>query len=234
LRFANSISGRRALSVAETLKAAVLERYDQGVAASGGEVPAVLHGHGFAGRDGYQLAQWLVLPNVGFRYSKGTLHGAAIMLPAGTDDAVIERVRAAVWRITELVVPGRRSIGVRPFQGEREPLAATPSRWQGPSRLWVSALPVVHERRIRGLPSFKDVAAWCRHAGVPEPLHARISPVPLVAGGLSLHPLEVFRDREGSRRPYSYVEVVFEEPVEGPIVLGRARQYGMGLMAPMD
>jgi CRISPR-associated protein Csb2 len=44
----------------------------------------------------------------------------------------------------------------------------------------------------------------------------------------------VFRDREGSRRPYSYVEVVFEEPVEGPIVLGRARQYGMGLMAPMD
>jgi CRISPR-associated protein Csb2 len=234
LRFARPVSGRRALSLAETLKRAVLERYDRDVAGTGGDVPAVLHGHGFDGRDGYQLAQWLVLPNVGFRYSTGRLHGAAVMLPAGTDAVIVESVRAALWRITELVVPGLRPIGVRPFQGERTPMAATPGRWQGPARRWISALPVVYERRQRGAPSLDDVSTWCRHAGVPEPLSVRLSPTPLVAGGLTLHPSEVFRDRPGSRRPYSHLEIVFAEPVTGPIVLGRARQFGMGLMAPME
>lgn len=229
LRFEESLPGRAALRVTEILKQAVLDLYQRHVAAA---VPAVLHGHGLQGR-GYQLAQWLALPEVGYPYARGRLHGAAVMLPQGVDPEVVEGVRHAAWRLRELVVPGLRPVRVSVHGGEARPWSANPDRWRGPARRWVAALPVVHERRRRGGPTLDDVATWCEHAGFPRPVWARSSPVPLLEGSPGLRPGEVFRDREGVRRPYSYLELAFAEPVSGPVVLGRARQYGMGLMAPV-
>ncbi len=231
LRFEESLPGRAALRTAEALKAAVLDLYQRYVAGTG-EVPALLHGHGLEGR-GYQLAQWLTLPEVGHAYARGRLHGAAIMLPRGVEREVVEGVRHAVWRLRELAISGTRSVRVFAHTGEARPWAANPDRWRRPARRWVAALPVVHERRRRHGPTLEDVAAWCEHAGFPRPVWARCSPVPLLPGSPRLRPEEVFRAREGTRRPYSYLEVVFATPVAGPMVLGRARQYGMGLMAPV-
>jgi CRISPR-associated protein Csb2 len=40
--------------------------------------------------------------------------------------------------------------------------------------------------------------------------------------------------RVGSeRRPYSHLYLEFAEALEGPIVLGRSRQFGFGLMCPL-
>ncbi|HZU15054.1 MAG TPA: type I-U CRISPR-associated protein Csb2 [Candidatus Dormibacteraeota bacterium] len=231
LRFEESLPGRAALRTAEALKAAVLDLYQRHVAGAG-EVPALLHGHGLEGR-GYQLAQWLTLPEVGHAYARGRLHGAAIMLPAGIEPGVVEGVRHAAWRLRELAVPGLRPVRVALHGGEARPWAANPNRWRRRARRWVAALPVVHERRRRGGPTLDDLAAWCEHAGFPRPVWARSSPVPLLEGSPALRPSEVFRDRVGVRRPYSYLELAFAEPVAGPVVLGRARQYGMGLMAPV-
>ena len=44
-----------------------------------GEPPAVLHGHGFS-TSGYELAHFLALPDVGYRRSRGRLHGLALWL----------------------------------------------------------------------------------------------------------------------------------------------------------
>jgi CRISPR-associated protein Csb2 len=231
LRFEESLPGRAALRTAEALKAAVLDLYQRHVAGAG-EVPAPLHGHGLEGR-GYQLAQWLTLPEVGHAYARGRLHGAAIMLPAGIEPGVVEGVRHAAWRLRELAVPGLRPVRVALHGGEARPWSANPNRWRRRARRWVAALPVVHERRRRGGPTLDDLAAWCEHAGFPRPVWARSSPVPLLEGSPALRPSEVFRDRVGVRRPYSYLELAFAEPVAGPVVLGRARQYGMGLMAPV-
>jgi CRISPR-associated protein Csb2 len=94
-------------------------------------------------------------------------------------------------------------------------------------------LPVVHERRRRHGATEEDVALWCLHAGFPAPASARTSQVPLLPGALALSPPEVFRDRTGTRRPYSHLEIEFDNPVAGPMVLGRARQFGLGLMVPL-
>jgi CRISPR-associated protein Csb2 len=235
LRFDRAVPGRAALRVTEKLKAAVLDRYQRDVAERPGDVPRVLHGHGFDGESGYQLAQWIVLPDVGHDHAGGRLHGAAIMLPAGTEPTVVMGVRLAVRRLGQLEgVPGLEPVGIRLDGGEDRPKAANPNTWRHPSRRWASALPVVHERRMRHGPDFEEVARWCEHAGVPRPVQARISPLPLIPGGIVLSPHEVHRERPETRRPYSHLELIFDRPVSGPMVLGRARQFGMGLMKPVD
>ncbi len=232
LRFDPPVSGRRLLAVAEALRGAVLERYTRDVAGDPEGVPSVLHGHGVEGR-GYHHAYFLALPDVGHRHARGRLHGAAVVLPPSTAADVVEGVRTALWRVTHLAKRGAFETRLRPHGGEAQPAAARPSRWTGPSRRWVSATPVVHERFRRGGPTLDDVEGWCEHAGVAaRPVRFRASRVALVEGALLLHPSEVYRDGR-ERRPYSHLEVVFEEAVHGPLVLGGARQFGFGLMLPV-
>ncbi|MCZ7537434.1 MAG: type I-U CRISPR-associated protein Csb2 [Acidimicrobiia bacterium] len=114
------------------------------------------------------------------------------------------------------------------------PSRPPPQRWLGPTRHWVSATPVVHERFLRKGPDLNEITRWCEHAGVAaRPVSFRIARPPLLDGAISLHPSEVVREGR-ERRPYSHLEVLFEEPVLGPVVLGAARQFGFGLMFPVD
>ena len=229
LRFEGAVSGRRLRSVTETLRAAVLDKYEEH---DPGQVPNVLHGHGFEG-SGFHHAYFLGLPDVGHPHARGRLHGAAIVLPADTPAPIIEGVRAAAWRITVLARAGSLIARVRPHGGESTPAAATPQRWKGPARRWISATPVVHERFRVGGPDLVEVQRWCDHADVrARVVSARSSRVPLLDGALSLHPTEVYRQAR-EHMPYSHLEIEFDEPVRGPLVVGRARQFGFGLMYPM-
>jgi CRISPR-associated protein Csb2 len=233
VRFAQRVNGRRLLAVTEALRLAVLEHYTREVAGGPEGVPSVLSGHGFQG-SGYQHAHFVALPEVGFRHARGYLHGAAVVLPPRTPPVVVEGVRSCLWRVQVLARPGVFETRVRPYAGEPRPLAAVPSRWLGPSRRWVSATPVVHERFRRRGSSPEEVARWCHHAGVAASLlSCRVSSVPIGEGALSLSPSEVHREGKECR-PYSHLEVAFDRPVAGPLILGGARQFGFGLMYPSD
>lgn len=229
LRFPQSAPGRLSRFVAEALKAAVLSLYDEHV----GEPPGVLHGHGFDDQVGYQIALWAALADVGHSRARGSLHGAVVVLPEDTPPAVVEGVRTALWHLRELRLKGGRPIAVAPYAGERQPWAAMPGRWKGPARRWVSVTPVVHERRTRSQPGFEEVKRWCEHAGFPPPAAFRLSPEPLLPGGLHLGPYEIYGSGS-SHRSFSYLELVFDEALGGPMVLGRARQFGIGMMAPLE
>lgn len=229
LRLSSPIPGRFVLRVTESLKAAVLKLYETHVA----DVPKELHGHGFDGQTGYQLVHWLGLPEVGYEHARGRLHGLAIAVPQGIDTATINGLHAAVSHLKTLTVAGRPPVEVAPFAGEPKPWSAHPRRWRASSRRWISASPVVHERRVKGEINIGHVAGWCLNSGIrTRVVDFRLSPVPLAHGALSLRPHEVFHSARG-RRPFSHLEVLFEEDVEGPVVLGRARQLGIGLMAPV-
>lgn len=232
LRLDPPVSGRRVVAVTETLRAAVLEGYSLHAARSSDGVPSVIHGHGFKGNS-YQHASWLALPDVGFRHSRGRIHGVAVWLPPGTKRQVVEEVRSVVWRVHELVKPGHFRSRVYPFAGEHRPFAANPKRWERASTSWVTAFPVVHERWQKGGPDLTEVASWCRHAGLPHPVAFRSTPVPLAPGAISLMPHETRRSGRETR-PFSHLEVTFEKAVRGPVMLGRARQFGLGLMIPSN
>lgn len=231
LRLQGSLPGRHILHLTEALRGAVLTAYETHVAGSTGEVPAVLHGHGFDGPD-YEHASWLGLPDVGHAYARGRIHGAAVVLPDDTPWQVLDGVRTALRAIDELQLPGGVGIGVSLYAGEPRPRAAQPRRWTGPSARWCSAFPVVHERFVRPQPDLDEIARWCEHAGFPAPAQARLVRVPLQPGAVSLMPHEARRS-DDDRHPFDHLALRFDEPVQGPMALGHLRHFGLGLMLPM-
>ncbi len=225
LRLGAAVSGRRLSTVTALFKEAVLSQHQSIF----GEPPAFLHGHGFNG-SGYEIARYLALPDVGYRWSRGRIHGLALWMPPDSDFVARQRARDAAFAIRQLTGRGV-DVSVAPRNDEARPLATHPDRWLRRSRGWVTACPAIHERR-RTL-DLAEVARWCRHAGLSEPVAFRSARTPLVAGALDLAPVEVNRPGR-PRLPYSHVELRFAHAVPGPVVIGSGRQRGFGLCVPVD
>ena len=225
LRLQPAVSGRRITAVTALFKDAVLSRHQR----TYGEPPAILHGHGFTS-PGYDLARYLALPDVGSPRSRGRIHGLALWLPPGSDRVQRRKARDSAVAIDALIGRGIEA-RVEPRGDEERPWAANPRRWWGPSHTWVTAFPVVYERR--GVPGLSEAARWCRHAGLPEPIAFRSCRTPLLSGGVDLAPVEVNRPGRPAL-PYSHAEFRFAEPITGPVVIGAGRQRGLGLCVPVD
>ena len=225
LRLGAPVSGRRVSAVSALFKAAVLSRYQ----ALYGEPPAGLHGHGFRSK-GYDTARFLALPNVGFEWSRGQIHGLALWIPGGTDSVTARRCRDAATDVRRLTGKGI-NVAVAPREEQERRVVMQPNRWTGPSRQWATAVPAIHERR-RAL-DLTELTRWCRHAGLPAPTWFRAGRAPFVRAGINLAPTEVNRPgRVGL--PYSHIELQFPQPVTGPVVIGSGRQRGFGLCVPTD
>ena len=225
LRLSPAVSGRRISSLTALFKAALLDRHQRMY----GDPPSVLHGHGFKEK-GYDLARYLALPDIGLPRSRGRIHGLALWLPPGFGREQQRRARDAAFAIDVLVGRGIEA-SVEPCGDEERPWAVNPQRWRGPSSTWVTAIPVIHERR--GVPGLPEAARWCRHAGLPNPVSFHSSRAPLLPGAIDLAPSEVNRP-ERPALPYSHAEIRFAEPVIGPVVVGAGRQRGFGLFVPVD
>ena len=161
LRLGAAVTGRRIAAVTALFKEAVLSQHQR----IHGEPPAVLHGHGF-GENGYEIARYLALPDVGYRWSRGRIHGLALWLPPGCDFTARRMALDAAAAIRRLTGRGV-DVSVAPREDEARPRAALPDRWLRRSRGWATAFPAIHERR-RAL-NLAEVAQWCRHAGLPDP-----------------------------------------------------------------
>ncbi|MDE0320828.1 MAG: type I-U CRISPR-associated protein Csb2 [Acidimicrobiaceae bacterium] len=220
-----AVSGRRVAAVAATFKAAVLQRFQDHHDA---EPPGVLHGHGFEGT-GYDLARYLSLPDVGHAHARGRIHAVALWLPPECDESIGTAAREIVHSIRRFVGQGV-NVSAEAWDGQRRPLAARPDRWTRPSRRWVTVFPAIHERHVPL--TLEEVGRWCQHAGLPQPVSFRSSRSPLLKGGASLAPTEVHRPGK-PQRSYSHVELLFDKPVAGPVVIGSGRQRGLGLCLPV-
>lgn len=228
LRVEPAVSGRRVSDMTELFKKALLAKYQF----TYGEPPPALHGHGVNGKGHDNLARYLALPDVGFEWSKGLIHGLALWMSPGS--ALLDRRQARDAALSIRYLTGRGiHVSVVCQDSESHPWAIHPDRWGRESRTWATAVPVIHERwRRQGL-LLADLTVWCAHAGLPEPVDFRSTRTPLVPGGIDLAPSEVHRAGR-SVRPYSHMEIRFEEPIPGPVVIGAGRQRGFGLCIPMD
>jgi len=225
LQLRTPISGRRITALTSLFKRSVLAQHERIY----GEPAAVLHGHGHAQR-GYELARYLALPDAGFTHSRGRIHGLALWLPAESDPETVRRAQTAARSIRRLR-GGGLDVEIHPWAGEKRPWAANPGRWtRDGSTRWATAFPAIHERH--GPLTLAEVSRWCAHAGLPEPLAFRADRHPLVHGAVDLVPAEVHRSNRPGR-PYSHIELVFGEPLKGPVVIGAGRQRGFGLCVPV-
>ena len=226
LRFQRPLAGRRAVLVAHGLKQAALARYQQRY----GESPAWLHGHVTSSIE-YQLARFLALPNVGHRHSDGRIFGGAVWVPGGVDETEARNLANALYSVESLLLADGIKIAIDRSRGGGG-WTTRRSRWTRPAQRWVTVLPAVNDRH--GRIDSKAIVRWCEQAGLPDPIGYRISRKPLVPGGVDLHPSETRRPGHAQTRPYAHIGLAFEEPVRGPVVVGAARSYGLGLCAPCD
>ncbi|MCY4205017.1 MAG: type I-U CRISPR-associated protein Csb2 [Bacteroidetes bacterium] len=228
MRLSSAISGRRISMITHLFKKSVLSQYQKLF----GEPPRILHGHGFRGK-GYEIARYVALSDVGYPRSRGRIHGLALWVPPKSSPTECARSRNAVFAVKQLT---GESINVsvqphiEPHRAKDRPVATNSWRWKGPSREWVTAFPAIHERR--GTVDLNEIALWCHHAGLPEPIEVRFSRTPLVKGAVDLAPVEVNRTNRPAL-PYSHIWMRFAQPICGPVMIGSGRQRGFGLCVPI-
>lgn len=223
LQFSASIGSHHLLAVTEILRAAVLHHHPDGA-----DAPTVVHGHGQQ-QPGWHQVRYLPLVEAGHQHAKGRIRGAAIWIPPTATRQERAGVRTAVLAIRRLWHADRFDVTVTLHDGQPRPWTANPVRWVGPARRWTSVTPVVQERH--GPVTDEEVARWFTHAGHPVPARFTMSRHPKLPGAIDLRP-HVVRRRYG-RSPYGHLTVEFDQPVVGPLAVGRGRSFGLGFLAPV-
>jgi CRISPR-associated protein Csb2 len=107
------------------------------------------------------------------------------------------------------------------------------SLYTGPASTWRTVTPVIHShwRKDNRGGLLGQVEADCLHVGLPTPEAV----VPIRGGRGMMPPSRVPAQwRSLLSGPRAHLEITFPEPVQGPVLLGRARHFGMGLCIPCD
>jgi CRISPR-associated protein Csb2 len=213
--------------------------------------PPALTGHAPGGRplDAPHVA-FLTLPDVFSKHASGSILGVAVVLPREIDPDDRRAILRAIgkWEKAGLVLTLGRVGAVkleRVVDGDPrrtlEPLSFT-----GPSRRWATVTPIALDENPGDLASRDpDVAARaaekaeatvaraCSRIGLPEPAWVQVMKRSLfdaVPPGARFMPFP--KTGEGLRRVCVHAELCFTERVEGPMLLGAGRYFGLGVCAP--
>ena len=245
----------RGADVAHAIRGALLKHADTPVA-------AVLSGHEADGRSVEWPHLALVpLPYVASGYATGELFGVALVLPRATENVDPKPVYRAVARWEASLRQGDEETpnldlwmgragawSVRRVAfGETERSSLKVSTWTSASRTWVTATPIALDRNPGDLHA-KDatrrdaayaeaeriVARACTHVGLPMPTRVDVS---FPAGLSGVEDARKFppypRARGKTRRVLVHAHLEFDEVVEGPVLLGAGRYFGLGLCRPL-
>ncbi|HET7306189.1 MAG TPA: type I-U CRISPR-associated protein Csb2 [Gammaproteobacteria bacterium] len=107
------------------------------------------------------------------------------------------------------------------------------------ARTWQSVTPYLHPWHAKKRFTIEDqIRRECREHGLPEPTILERFDRINVGKGCKLRPINFhrFRNRRGLAQPDrlgSFWRLTFTEPVQGPLALGFACHFGLGLFAPV-
>lgn len=215
-------------------------------------VPEVLSGHGPGGGPSQRPHLTIApLANVGWRHATGDLLGLAVILPRELDEKERRSVLRAIASFANIGVEGdsvgKLRLGPNEWQlalaRHASRASLRPDRWCRASTTWASATPLLLDRfpdRGDPLEEVRLIATACRHIGLPEPVEVELLRESMVAAAPSAYP---GRGRQAgwnmptasrfASRPRRHVILRFDRKVEGPVILGAGRYYGMGLCLPI-
>lgn len=230
--------------ITRALRGALLSHAD-------GAIPAVLSGHDSSGKplDRPHVA-YVPLADVASPYASGSVLGVAVLLPR---DIESEERRAVLRAIGRWEQRGLRLTLGRAGAVELERVidsdprkSLTPSFWTKRSRRWGSVTPVALDKNPGNLHSTdpKEASAAARNAeeivmkacervGLPSPRWVEIIRRSLFDAAPPARNYMPFPQKnsngKGVTRVCVHVEMGFEEPVEGPVLIGAGRYFGVGL-----
>ncbi|HYC78841.1 MAG TPA: type I-U CRISPR-associated protein Csb2 [Planctomycetota bacterium] len=228
------------------------------------DLPVSLSGHDANGAATEPHVAFIACPFVGHPHADGSIQGVAIVPPRSlrSDDRELlskligswERERGDPRRDYEL----RLGAGASRRWGEAE-MAVTrvlmsekrslQSRtWCRPSRRFVTVTPIALDRHPGNLRSNSGrtahraaeeaeaaIADACVRIGLPRPEGVSISLAPLVTGARHVRECAVWPPTPGRvRRARVHADIRFPVKVRGPVLVGAARYFGLGLCLPVD
>jgi CRISPR-associated protein Csb2 len=216
-RLVRDVAVERTAQLTDALRQAVLS-------VGGDAASPLLHGH--AG----DHAAWTVLPNVGHRHARGEVLGLGLWLPRGIDLKEREHCALAFAGASYILLNGIR-IALRD-QTAHEPMPAGLQRstWSRKARLWASVTPMVLDRHPkRGQRLETLIADSVEMAGYPRPSAVETGQDSPFKGTPSARR---FRPRTQGR--WLHVALAFDRAVQGPLLIGRDRHFGLGLLRPIQ
>jgi CRISPR-associated protein Csb2 len=241
------VLGSKAVALGRALRSALLEQHGRP------GLPAALSGHDADGKPTkVRHLAFVALPFVGREHADGSVKGMAIVPPRDLPDAERELLFRLIagWEARQadgcLTLAGE---GLPPVTFKRVDVATTdsarPTRWSAPSTRFVTATPIALDRNPGNLRSNVDgtahkaakearetIATACEVIGLPRPSGVNISFAPLTQGAQSS---TAYLSPSGGKtqRVRVHAEIHFEVPVRGPVLLGAARHFGLGLCLPV-
>ncbi len=240
-----SISGKKlslssTLKLTEALRGALLAHCPP-------PLPEWLTGHAFNGaRSSIPHLSIIPLPFAGSNHADGRLMGAALVLPRNLDPAETERILAPwLWEEGTGKVRNHRlfvghwlechaSLETR----ETPPLNLKTETWTSPAHHWATVTPIVLDRHFDG-PKKWELAAEavkdsCERIGLPRPSYLILHPVSMVQGVPRSNEFPwIFRKKDNGRMHHSHAVIIFDQEVQGPVILGAGRFRGYGLCRPL-
>lgn len=211
MRLAKPIAVEHTALATDALRRAVLAKL-------GNAAPLLAHGHAPA-----MHMAWVGLPNLS-DHGGGTLLGLAMVVPQHCDPMERAQCVAAMLTVSHIMLAGVRFNLTRPTAA----LSLQERSWTRPARCWVSVSPVVLDRFPKGTVSAEDIVAQgCERAGYPRPSRVTLSQ----NSAKALPPAREFRLRKPGGL-YAHATLEFETPVQGPVLVGKERYFGLGLFLP--
>jgi CRISPR-associated protein Csb2 len=212
------------LRIGELLRQAIMSQARDEFGADA--VPSVFSGHGMPENNRHGHAFYLPWDRDG----DGRIDRLLLHVPSGLDPSarrVVERLRriwsrgGGEWRVA-LEGIGDSSVG---------------HRLTAPARVWESVTPYLHPWHVKKQFAIEDqIRRECRERGLPEV--ASLERLPSVrVGNMDRRPIDFhrFRSRRGLSQPDrhgSFWRLRFAEPPSGPLALGFACHFGLGLFRP--
>ncbi len=192
----------------------------------GDTVPAALHGHD----DEVEHLAWLPLPDVGHSHARGRIRGLAVGLPRSLAPADLAILVRGLQRLLWLHLPDGQTARLTPVtEAEDTPRVLRTSTWCRASVEWSSVTPVILDRppkRAEADLLVKALVESITAAGHPAPIDVRLSRTSAFDGAPGALDIP-------TRLPRYHATVRFAEAVEGPVLAGRWRNFGIGLFRPM-
>lgn len=179
----------------------------------------------------------LPLADVGHRYARSHLMGLAAALPADIDDEERYACLKALANVRFLNFKRWGSFDLEPCGAAETARALRLETWTRKSQVWASVTPVVFGRYPRepwGEEAEEILRESCNIAGLPEPVEVYIAPISWVLGvppSYDFPPLP--NPHSGNRRFHVHAKLVFNVPVEGPVLIGVGRHLGYGFFRPI-
>lgn len=211
VRLARPLSLQRAVDVTAALRRAVLSHL-------GDSAPSLAHGHG-----AQPHVAWLGLPNLS-PYHPDELLGLAMAIPIGADSLERAECVRALLQVDHIMVETQR-VGIERPTKAMSTFAGT---WCRKSSIWKSVTPVVLDRFPKRKQTIESIVTDCViRAGYPEPTRVHAS-----QEGHRCAPDARFFKLRRPGRLYAHVQLEFERPTHGPMLIGAERYFGLGLFLP--